>query len=73
MRIPTPMELQTDECPFDDYEVLGAARLEVVGMSSDVTERKKVLDSCCNRGVSFKICNDFQTSDCETWKSHSET
>ena len=31
------------ECPFDDYEVLCATRLEAVGVTSDVTERKKVL------------------------------
>ena len=41
------------ECPFGDYEVLGATRLEVVGMTSDVTERKKVLYCCCNRGVEW--------------------
>jgi len=30
-----------------------------MGMSSDVADRKKVLDCRCNRGGSFKICNDF--------------
>ena len=54
IKIPTPMELQTDseyECPFDDYEVLGGTRLEVVGKTSDVTERKTALYCCCNRKV----------------------
>ena len=77
IKIPTPMELQTDseyECPFDDYEVLGGTRLEVVGKNFGRNREKNgAILLLQQESESFMICNDFQTSESETGKSHPDT